>query len=108
MSAIATYANSNLSTNLHFIFEADPDPAYQATRMRIYMYYGTDIEKAKTGDEIMVYQQIVSRGADSVWHADGTYVGVATVGNFYGGGNSGKDVKTINPYTWHTNLRVLE
>lgn len=100
MSAIAIYANANLSTNLHFIFEVDPDPAYQDTRMRLYMYYGRDCTNAKIGDTIMVYQQIVTRGSDGVWYADGTYIGKATVGNYFGGGNSGKDVKTISPYTW--------
>ena len=100
MSAIATYANAKLTANLHFIFEVDPDPAYQNKRLRLYMYYGDECANAKIGDEIMVYQQIVTRGADGVWYADGTYIGKATVGNYFGGGNSGKDVKTISPYTW--------
>lgn len=108
MSAIATYANSKLTANLHFIFEVDPDPAYQDTRMRLYMYYGNDCKVAKIGDDIMVYQQIVTRGKDGVWYADGTYVGIATVGNYFGGGNSGKDVKTISPYTWRTSNTVEE
>ena len=64
------------------------------------MYYGNDCEAASDGEEIMVYKQIVSRGADGVWYADGTYIGRATVGDYFGGGNSGKDVKTISPYTW--------
>lgn len=68
--------------------------------MRLYMYYGTDCESAQIGDQIMVYQQIVTRGADGVWFADGTYIGKAVIGNYFGGGNSGKDVKTISPYTW--------
>ena len=100
MSAIATYANAKLTKNLHFIFEVDPDPAYQNSRMRLYMYYGNDCDGAKIGDEIMVYLQIVTRGADGVWYADGTYIGEATVGNYFGGGNAGKDVKTVSPYTW--------
>ena len=100
MSAIATYANAKLTANLHFIFEVDPDPAYQDSRMRLYMYYGNACSNAKIGDTIMVYQQIVTRGADGIWYADGTYIGKATVGNYFGGGNSGKDVKTISPYTW--------
>ena len=100
MSAIASYANANLTSNLHFIFEVDPDPAYQNSRMRLYMYYGNECEGASTGDEILVYKQIVSRGSDGVWYADGTYIGRATIGYYYGGGNSGKDVKTISPYTW--------
>ncbi len=108
MSAIASYANAKLTKNLHFIFEVDPDPAYQKSRMRIYMYYAEDIEDARTGDEIMVYQQIVSRGSDGVWYADGTYIGVATVGDFFGGGNAGKDVKTISPYTWRSAATIAE
>ena len=100
MSAIATFANSKLTANLHFIFEVDPDPAYQNTRMRLYMYYGDDCTKAADGDEILVYKQIVSLNNDGDWFADGTYIGKATVGDYFGGGNSGKDVKTINPYTW--------
>ncbi len=108
MSAIASFANANLTDDLHFIFEVDPDPAYQSSRMRLYMYYEKDIDAAKTGDVITVYQQIVRRGSDDVWYADGTYIGVATVGNFFGGGNAGKDVKTINPYTWHSTVTTAE
>ena len=108
MSSIASFANSKLTSKLQFLFEADPDPAYQNTRMRLYMYYQSDIEDAKIGDEIMVYQQIVTRGADGVWYADGTYAGVATVGIYFGGGNAGKDVKTISPYTWRTTSTTEE
>ncbi len=108
MSAIATYANAKLTKNLHFIFEVDPDPAYQDTRLRLYMYYGNECEDAQIGDDIMVYLQIVSRGADGVWFADGTYIGIATVGNYFGGGNSGKDVKTISPYTWRSSHTIEE
>lgn len=108
MSSIATHVNSKLTSNLHFIFEVDPDPAYQNKRMRLYMYYEEDLKKANSGDQIVVYQQIVSRGSDGVWYADGTYIGVATVGYYFGGGNSGKDVKTISPYTWKSNVTVAE
>ena len=106
MSAIASYANAKLSANLHFIFEVDPDPAYQDTRMRLYMYYGDECKAAKDGDIIMVYKQIVTRGPDGVWFADGTYIGEAVVGDYFGGGNAGKDVKTINPYTWVSNQKA--
>lgn len=108
MSSIATFANSKLTSNLHFIFEVDPDPAYQNTRLRLYMYYGDDCESASNGENIMVYKQILSRGTDGVWFADGTYIGVATVGEYFGGGNSGKDVKTINPYTWKSSVTTAE
>lgn len=108
MSSVASFANAKLTENLHFIFEVDPDPAYQNSRMRLYMYYGDDIEKANIGDTIMVYQQIVTRGSDGVWRADGTYIGVAAVGNYFGGGNSGKDVKTISPYTWKSAVTADE
>ena len=100
MSAIAQAANVNLSAELHFIFEVDPDPEYRSSRMRLYMYYASDCNNAKIGDEIMVYQQIFTRGSDGIWRADGTYKGTATVGNYFGGGNAGKDVKTVSPYTW--------
>ena len=35
-----------------------------------------------------------------MWFADGTYIGRATVGEFFGGGKNGKDVLTVNPYSW--------
>ena len=100
MSAIASYANSKLTKNLEFIFVADEDPAYQDTRMCIYMYYSDTIDKAATGDKILVYKQVVSRRADGRWVADGTYIGYAEVGRFFGGGKNGADVTTVNPYSW--------
>ena len=108
MSAIATFANAKLTENLHFIFEVDPNPEYRDSRLILYMYYGNECNNAKTGDEIMVYKQIISRGKDGVWFADGTYIGVATVGNYFGGGNSGKDVKTVSPYTWKSEASTVE
>ena len=104
MTAVTQQANTKLTQNLHFIFEAAPDPAYQSKRMILYMYYETDIDDAEEGQEIMVYKQIVSRGNDGVWFADGTYIGRAEVGEFFEGGNSGKDVWTINPYSWKYGL----
>ena len=102
MANIASSANSILGKNndYYFVFEADSDPAYQENRMYLYMYYGSECAAAATGDRILVYKQIVIRGSDGVWYADGTYKGYATVANIYDGGNSGKDVKTVNPYTW--------
>lgn len=100
MSSIAEQANAKLTSDLHFIFEVDPDPQHQSTRLRLYMYYQNDCDGAKEGDEILVYKQIISRGSDGVWFADGTYIGRAEVGSFFGGGNSGKNVWTVNPYSW--------
>ena len=110
MSAIASFANSKLvgDTTMDFIFEADSDPAYQDKRMTLYMYYSADCKNASTGDKIIVYKQIVSKASDGTWFADGTYVGKAAVGNFFGGGNAGKDVKTINPYTWTASTTISE
>ena len=108
MSAVAEFANSNLTSELHFIFEVDPDPAYQNTRLRLYMYYESDIDNANIGDSILVYKQIISRGSDGVWFADGTYIGSATVGDYFGGGSAGKDVTTISPYTWVSNAKTTE
>lgn len=100
MSAIASYANSKLTKNLEFIFVADEDPAYENSRMCIYMYYSEAIDSASNSAKILVYKQVVTRRADGVWIADGTYVGYAEVGNYFGGGNNGADVRTINPYSW--------
>lgn len=97
MSAIAEAANINLTENLHFAFEADPD---NNNRLYIYMYYGDECTTANTGSEILCYKQVVTRGSDGVWFADGTYIGRATVGEFFGGGKNGKDVLTVNPYSW--------
>ena len=72
------------------------------------MYYGNQCNAASNGDRILVYKQIVSRGTDGVWFADGTYIGTAEIGNFFGGGNSGKDVKTVNPYSWKSNTKSGE
>ena len=100
MSAIASYANSKLTKNLEFIFVADEDPAYENSRMCIYMYYSEAIDSASNSAKILVYKQVVTRRADGVWIADGTYVGYAEVGNYFGGGKNGADVRTINPYSW--------
>lgn len=101
MSAIAEYANAKIADdNIDFIFEAVDDPNLKETRLVLYMYYGNDCTEANIGKEIMVYRQIFTRGSNGVWFADGTYIGRATVGNYFGGGNSGKDVLTISPYSW--------
>ena len=101
MSAIAEYANAKIADdNVDFIFEAVDDPDLKETRLILYMYYGYECVTANMGQEIVTYKQILTRGSDGVWFADGTYIGRAVVGNFFGGGNSGKDVLTVNPYSW--------
>lgn len=101
MSAIAEYANAKIADdNIDFIFEAVDDPDLKETRLILYMYYGYECVTANMGQEIVTYKQIFTRGSDGVWFADGTYIGRAVVGNFFGGGNSGKDVLTVNPYSW--------
>ena len=60
------------------------------------MYYGKDCENANDGDEIMVYLQIVSRDSNGVWFADGTDIGEATVGDYFGGGNAGTGMVFAN------------
>ena len=100
MASVAENVTKNLTENLEFIFEADPDLAHRNNRMNLYMYFEKDINDASDGDEILVYKQVVSRGDDGVWREDGTYIGRAVVGDFFDGGNNGKTVKTINPYTW--------
>lgn len=97
MTDVANSANSKLTENLHFIFEAD---ATNENRLFLYMYYEEDCTEDRIGSEILVYRQIVSRGEDGVWHEDGTYIGRATVGYYYGGGKNGKDVLTVDAYSW--------
>lgn len=101
MSAIAEYANNKIADdNIDFIFEAVDDPTLKYTRLVLYMYYGYECVEGNIGQEIMVYKQIFTRGSDGIWFADGTYIGRADVGYYFGGGNSGKDVLTVNPYSW--------
>ena len=102
MATIASEANSLLGKNndYYFVFEAEPDPALKNNRLYLYMYYGSECSAEKVGTRIVVYKQILTRGSDGVWYADGTYKGHAAVANIYGGGNNGQDVKTVNPYTW--------
>ena len=100
MSAIAEFANTHLTDDLHFIFEAEADPNHQNTRLILYMYYEHTIDSVPDGAEILVYKQIITRGSDGIWFADGSYTGRATVGDYFGGGSSGKDVRTINAYSW--------
>ena len=100
MKSIAQQANITLTKNLQFIFEVDPDPQYQNNRLRLYMYYDDDCINAKAGDEILVYKQILTKDTSGTWHTDGTYIGRATVGYYFGGGNNGKDMWTIDAYSW--------
>lgn len=97
MTEVTENANALLTAELQFIFEAD---ATNRDRLFLYMYYRSDCTEDAIGTDILVYKQVVSRGADGVWFADGTYIGHATVGYFYGGGKNGKDVLTVNPYSW--------
>ena len=97
MTDVATTANRNLTAELQFFFEADPQ---NRNRMFLYMYYKSDCTASKVGESILTYLQVVSRDENGVWYADGTYKGQATVGYFYGGGNNGKDVLTVNAYSW--------
>lgn len=97
MTEVAENANSKLTKNLHFVFEADPT---NNNRLFIYMYYGESCTENMKGSEILVYKQVVTRGKDGIWYADGTYIGRAVVGEYFGGGKNGKDVLTINVYTW--------
>ena len=101
MSSVMETVNQNIKNqDLHFIFEAYPEPEYQDSRLVLYMYHGIECEEATDGEEILVYKQIVKKNSDGVWVEDGTYIGRAEVGEFFGGGNSGALVRTINPYTW--------
>lgn len=47
-----------------------------------------------------MYKQVVVRDANDTWVENGSYEGRATLGYYYGGGNNGKDVLTVNAYSW--------
>lgn len=98
MSSVAQAVNKNLTNELQFIIEADredPDKLY------LYMYYASDCTRnTPNGTVILTYKQILKRNSSGEWIEDGTYVGRATVGDYHGGGNNGKDVHTVSPYTW--------
>ena len=102
MAKIASDASSMLDAenDYYFIFMAEEDPAHKNTRLYLYMYYGHVCDEAAKGTRIMVYKQVLTRGSDGKWFADGTYKGHAVVDSIFGGGNNAKDVKTVNPYTW--------
>lgn len=79
-------------------FEADPN---DDNRLFLYMYYAKDIDAARVGDRITVYKQVIVReNSNAQWIESGTYLGYATVGDFYGGGNNGKSVRTVDAYSW--------
>ena len=105
MTDVAMSANAKLTKNLHFIFEADPN---NNNRLLLYMYYGEDCTEDVVGTEIMVYKQVVTRGSDGVWIKDGTYIGRATVGYYYGGGKNGKDALTVDAYSWKAGIATIE
>ncbi len=94
MTQIATFANQKLTDEFGFIFEAVPNNNKQ---MYIYMYYSNYCTRDAIGTEILVYKQVVTRGDDGVWFADGTFVGRSVVGNYFAGGN--KEL-TIDAYGW--------
>ena len=103
MSNVTENANSNLKSHLSFIFEADET---NENRMFLYMYYTENCTEDKIGQTILTYRQIVTRQSDGTWIADGTYKGEATIDEIFGGGNNGKSVLTINPYTWVYDNRI--
>lgn len=98
MSDVAESANAKLDQELQFFFEADPA---DGNRLYLYMYYEKDIDAANDGDLIVVYKQILLRdNSNADWKESGTYLGYAVVGDFYGGGNNGKSVRTVDAYSW--------
>ena len=98
MSSVAQEVNKNLTSELQFILEADTE---DPNRLYLYMYYASDCTtRTPNGTVILTYKQILTRTSEGKWIEDGTYVGRATVGDYHGGGNNGKDVHTVSPYTW--------
>ena len=97
MSDLAHRANEELTEELQFLFEVDPT---NKDRLFLYMYHAKNCTSSAIGSEILVYKQVVVRDSTGEWVKGGTYVGRATVGWYYGGGNNSKDVLTINTYSW--------
>lgn len=98
MSKITLQANQNLTQEVQYIIEPDLE---NPNKMYLYMYYKTDCTEQKKGTYILVYKQIIVRDTEnSDWYEDGTYIGKAMVGNYYGGGKNGKSILTIGIKTW--------
>ena len=102
MSNIAITVNKNLSQNVQFYLEPEilADGSINPDRMFLYMYYGSVCTSKDVGKTILVCKQVLSRDANGIWYADGTYMGKAVVGYHYGGGQNGKDVLTTIPTSW--------
>lgn len=98
MSKITLQANANLARDVQYIIEPDLD---NPNKMYLYMYYKSDCTEEKTGEYILVYMQVIVRdSSNSDWYDDGTFIGKALVGKYYGGGKNGKSVLTIGISTW--------
>lgn len=104
MSSIASTVNQKLSSEVQFIIEADLNTP---NRMYLYMYYKSHIDAVADGAYIMTYMQVLTRLDTGEWIADGTYPGKAEVGEFFAGGNDGKDARMIDAYSWYYDTSVL-
>ena len=104
MSSIAITVNQKLTNEVQFVLEADLN---NSDRMYLYMYYKSHIDAVADGAYIMTYMQVLTRLDTGEWIADGTYPGKAEVGEFYAGGNNGKDVRMIDAYSWYYDASVL-
>ena len=104
MSSIAITVNQKLTSEVQFILEADLN---NPNRMYLYMYYESHIDAVADGAYIMTYMQVLTRIDTGEWIADGTYPGMAEVGEFYAGGNNGKDERMIDAYSWYYDTSVL-
>ena len=98
MSKVTLRANQNLTQEVQYIIEPDIE---DENKMYLYMYYKSHCTEEKTGQNILVYMQVIVRDTpDGKWYDDGTYIGKALVGMYYGGGKNGKDMLTIGVKTW--------
>ena len=98
MSKITLKANQNLTQEVQYIIAPDLE---DTNKMYLYMYYKSHCTEEKTGQNILVYMQVIVRDTpNSKWYDDGTYIGKAIVGDYYGGGKNGKSMLTIGVKTW--------
>lgn len=98
MSKITMTVNKNLTSEVQYIIAPDLE---NFNKMYLYLYYKSHCTSNNEGQYILTYMQIIVRDSeDSDWYEDGTYIGKAKVGYYFGGGKNSKDILTIGVSTW--------
>lgn len=101
MVTITNSANDKLKSGniVHFVIAADEE---NENRLFLYMYYEDNCHDGVMGKQIETYLQVLTRADEnSDWKENGTYKGMATVAEMWGGGNKNDYRITIDPRTWY-------